>query len=388
MQQIHDPLPPREDTAIMHSYSRRSSERGFTLIELLVVIAIIAVLIALLLPAVQAAREAARRAQCVNNLKQLGLAVHNYISANNVFPPGDMYPSGSNSEGGERGQGQRLQLVHLRLDARHPAADGAAAPVQRLQLLLHLRRRSAASVLDQLDGLVQPVATLLCPSENSSSRPQAPYAALNYVGNIGGPGTIKAFSGTMVSPNWGSTAVPTNVIGIQAVTDGTTNTALFSERLMGVPNNAVTFLSDRKNAKRATFQVAHDGRCSTAATTTGAMNVLTACKVVARDDHGDRLLSERADLDHRAPLGRAVQPLHPLRPAEQHHLRHHAHERPSASARAAARRSSRRRATTPGGVNMGMADGSVRFIKDTVSLPTWWALGTRNMGEVISSDSF
>ncbi len=63
-----------------------SPRRGFTLIELLVVIAIIAVLIALLLPAVQAAREAARRAQCVNNLKQLGLAVHNYISAVNVVP--------------------------------------------------------------------------------------------------------------------------------------------------------------------------------------------------------------------------------------------------------------------------------------------------------------
>src|SRR5271155_4615272 len=104
------------------SSARTNQRRGFTLIELLVVISIIGVLIALLLPAVQAAREAARRTQCVNNLKQLGLALHSYESASRSFPPG--YVSNFDASGNDTGPGWGWPAMLLPQIEQKPLFDG------------------------------------------------------------------------------------------------------------------------------------------------------------------------------------------------------------------------------------------------------------------------
>jgi prepilin-type N-terminal cleavage/methylation domain-containing protein len=169
---------------------------GFTLIELLVVIAIIAVLIALLLPAVQAAREAARRAQCTNNLKQLGLAAHNYASIQGVFPMQTTYRAGSIQSWGWS-YGWPLALApEIEQNALFNAFNFAAGilgngPVMTIQ------HGNDTVISIQL-------AALICPSDGATVRPQPPWGTTNYVGNVGGPGQISGFSGTIVSYlGWG-----------------------------------------------------------------------------------------------------------------------------------------------------------------------------------------
>src|SRR5215831_11282272 len=153
--------------------------RGFTLIELLVVIAIIAVLIALLLPAVQAAREAARRAQCTNNLKQLGLGIHNYHQANNAFPPlwGNFgVPAPPNGPSGPAGE--------------WPLGWGTAIlPYIEQSPLFNSSNYSggAFNVMNQQTVSATRIQTLICPSENVKLGPWIATTWTNYHASFGGP---------------------------------------------------------------------------------------------------------------------------------------------------------------------------------------------------------
>ncbi len=168
----------------MKQTPRRACGRGaFTLIELLVVIAIIAVLIALLLPAVQAAREAARRAQCVNNLKQLGLATHNYLSANGVFPA-----QSTQNVGSTWGPWNTSWV-----DSLLPQMEQVALFNSMNFNLLFADPTGASNT-----AAFTQVATLLCPSENIKVRPQNPWGTTNYAGCYGGPGAISRASGVIV----------------------------------------------------------------------------------------------------------------------------------------------------------------------------------------------
>ncbi len=355
--------------------------RGFTLIELLVVIAIIAVLIALLLPAVQAAREAARRSQCVNNLKQMGLAVHNYLSTNAVFPLQTMYPaSQADSWGWSYGWGLGL-LPHLEQTAAYNAFNFS----------IGIFGNAGGNTYQMGNSTVMnmKLAVYLCPSDPTKLPPASPYGATNYVGNYGGPGQFSnlangAFSGTIVPNAWYNNP-NLGPFGVEGVTDGTSNTALFSERLLGLVGGPAIQLNS-PDSKRAIFTVS-GGSYGVNTGQAGALGLVQACNSLPSTTTSVRSngngytwfagypwhIAVNAYLHTGPPNGNSCTwsgdqggwlsfggPLGCVPPSSNH----------------------------SGGVNIGMADGSVKFAKNSVNLQTWWAIGTRKYGEVVSADAF
>ncbi|GAC1468692.1 MAG: DUF1559 domain-containing protein [Isosphaeraceae bacterium] len=365
----------------------RRPRQGFTLIELLVVIAIIAVLIALLLPAVQAAREAARRAQCINNLKQLGLAAHNYLSSNNVLPMQTTYPAGADQSWGWS-YGWPLALA--------PTLEQGSLFNSFNFSLGMFGNASGYTIQHGNDTLISiQLATLICPSDGGSQRPQAPWGMTNYVGNMGGPGQIGMFTGSIVSNAvWGGSPGEGNCgpVGLERITDGTSNTALFSERLVGIAGvDPKTVNRGSKDFKRFVF----DGPSTSPASgpnsgPAGALAFAQACKNLPATTQPHATFNSGCYWLAGYPLHVVVNGyLHagtPNGPSCNNPTGSFASlswiyfVNPQGSAPPTSNHS--------GGVNIGFADGSVKFIKDTVNQQSWWALGSRNGGEVISSDAY
>ena len=338
--------------------------RGFTLIELLVVIAIIAVLIALLLPAVQAAREAARRAQCLNNLKQIGLAINNYESATGALPMSlSMNGSGNNVTFDTGWSVQARILPYLEGYALFNAAN-----------LSVFKEDPPNSTVISLN-----VIAYLCPSEiktQVSSHDYGLSGVVNYGfsqgdwfvwGGFNGPNNCSAF-GPNRSRRWAE------------FIDGLSNTLLASEvkTYQAASNCRFTTLpsvNDPNNIPSPNadpFSVAPEydnGACVT-------QNQLEFHTEWA-DGHTHASGFTTAWPPNKRIIGRVTYPGMDL----DLNGMNEENGGPTFAAINA-------RSYHPGGVNSLFGDGSVRFIKSTINGVTWRALGTVAGGEVVSADQY
>jgi prepilin-type N-terminal cleavage/methylation domain-containing protein/prepilin-type processing-associated H-X9-DG protein len=306
-----------------------SARRGFTLIELLVVIAIIAILIGLLLPAVQKVREAAARSKCQNHLKQWSLAMHNYIDANGRLP----YGSTNDSHPDKR----KTWVVHVWpfIEQGNLAAMGnPTVPFYNPPYTIHFT----------LDGLCgKRVAIYLCPSDNGTidqSTGQYQRTRGNYMVNWGnalyGAAPTPANAGPFYHVN-GNRATP-GAVNFAHITDGTSNTLLMSESLIARVSSDNDWRGDFHN---------DDGffRFHTVTTPNSSSPDLV---------RSTTFFTPNSDPAMPVALGNP--------------------ERAAARSRHA------------GGVNVAMADGSVRLVRNTIALNTWMAMGSMAGGETVQND--
>jgi len=366
------------------------TRRGFTLIELLVVIAIIAVLIALLLPAVQSAREAARRAQCVNNMKQIGLGMHNYHSTHGTFPLGGTkawlaYGStGGYTTSWGTWSAQALMLGYLEQQPLYNAANFNWASIMGIGW--NINTTVSNSIIN----------TFICPSDGMAPSPvpagsQWSGRLNNYLASVG---TTLAYQGAL-----NTTGVFTqagSAYGVQNVTDGTSNTIAYGEAVVG-PDTGGYQTKQIQALFRNGTNVSPSSTAGASSLSDANQNVkavladMQTCQLAAmtlpsgdgvqgtlnEDDKGERWASN----DGGWTLFNTVVPPSSIQFsfaccafAQSYGCDDGTFENANSM--------------HSGGANFLFADGSVHFIKSSISIQTYWALGTKANGEVISSDSY
>jgi prepilin-type N-terminal cleavage/methylation domain-containing protein/prepilin-type processing-associated H-X9-DG protein len=356
----------------------RRKRFAFTLIELLVVIAIIAVLIALLLPAVQAAREAARRMQCTNNLKQIGLALHNYVSAIDTMPPGRF---NSHIAGiGNCWGGYSQLLPMLDQQAVYNSFNFNLAPELETTL---------ASAAANSTGAATFINSLLCPTDAAAplliTVSGENYASHNYDLNVGSNYALQErFPPGVTSPFGG--ALPNGVffenrgVRMAEFTDGLSNTVAVAETIRS--NMASTYATDPTRVFLVT-----GNNSTTGPPLTSDADYTTLC----------------LPLPSSTTQFQATKGIRWHYGAPGHSMYNHRRvpNDPNPDCRGGLPHSNRSdplwsflslniasRSNHPGGVNALVADGHVQFIKNTINVVVWQGLGTRNGGEVISADGY
>ncbi len=312
---------------------------GFTLVELLVVIAIIGVLVALLLPAVQAAREAARRSSCNNNLKQMAIAVHNYHDTYGIFPHG----------GGFQGITFSQHVRLLPYIEQKNVFDLVNFTVSHTNALNDVPRNTK-------------IATFLCPSD-PDKLPISLGGRNNYYANMGT--NIMYYQTNTSHPNFGKPglngAFTDNHIttGFRDILDGTSSTALFSEKNKSDGTNGLS-TPEADTFRPGTYPDTADG----------AMADCLAIDVTNLSMQGN----SNVGAPWMSTSHSVTQYWHVLPPNSRSCM--------YPSARIATTAGSRH----PGGVMMALCDGSVRFVPQTINIATWRALGTRDSKETIPGD--